>query len=56
MQNEKITIEFDAEKYRALKIFSGKKGINVNDELTDLLEKLYQKNVPTGVKEFIEAE
>lgn len=56
MQNEKITIEFNSEKYKALKTFGAKKGLNVNNELEDILEKLYQKYVPAPVKEYIETE
>lgn len=52
--NSKITIEFDSEKYKALLKFSAKKNINIEGELCDTLEKLYQKNVPAVVREFIE--
>lgn len=54
MGNSKITIEFDSEKYKALLKFSAKKNINIEGELCDTLEKLYQKNVPAVVREFIE--
>ena len=54
MGNTKITIEFDAEKYKALQKFAGKKDINLEKELTDTLDKLYLKAVPAAVREYIE--
>ena len=54
MGTAKITIEFDAEKYKALQKFTEKKQLNIESELQASLEKLYQKNVPAVVREFIE--
>ena len=53
MGNTKITIEFDAEKYKALQKFAGKKDINLEKELADTLDKLYLKTVPAAVREYI---
>lgn len=54
MEKIKITIEYNAEKYKALSKFAEKKGIDVNGELCAQIDKLYKKNVPTAVQEFIE--
>ena len=53
MGNTKITIEFDAEKYKALQKFAGKKDIDIEKEITDTLDKLYLKTVPAAVREYI---
>ena len=54
MENVKITVEFNAEKYKALEKFAKKKGVDVNAEIMTLLDKLYHKNVPLVVQEYIE--
>lgn len=55
MGTAKITVEFDAEKLKALQKFTEKKNLNIESELQASLEKLYQKNVPAVVREYIEA-
>lgn len=56
MGNVKITIEVDAEKHKALQKFGSKKNLNIEEELSDTFEKLYQKVVPAPVKEYIGSE
>lgn len=56
MGNIKITVEVEAEKYKALQQFGSKKNLNIEKELTDTFEKLYQKVVPAPVKEYIGSE
>lgn len=51
--NNKITIEFDAEKLKALEKFTAKKNIDLKAELVKSLEKLYEKHVPAQVKEYL---
>lgn len=53
MGSVKITIEVEAEKYKALQQFGNKKNLNIENELADTFEKLYQKTVPAPVKEYI---
>lgn len=52
--NTKVTFEFNAEKYKAIEKFSEKKGINIQQELSDFLDKTYKKIVPPQVREYIE--
>lgn len=49
-----VTVSFDEDKLKALKIYLEKKNLNVEDELEQHLEVLYNKTVPAVVKEFIE--
>lgn len=56
MGNVKITVEVEAEKYKALQQFGSKKNLNIEKELADTFEKLYQKVVPAPVKEYIGSE
>lgn len=54
MKKATITISFDEEKLAALKMYLAQKDLKVESELERSLDALYVKNVPTGVREFIE--
>lgn len=54
MKKATISISFDEEKLSALKMYLGQKNMKVEDELEKALDVLYSKNVPAGVREFIE--
>lgn len=54
MKNTSITISFAEEKLSALKMYLDQKNIKIEDELEKSLETLYSKNVPAGVRDFIE--
>lgn len=54
MKSINITIAFDDEKLTALKRYMGKKELDLNHELTDVLVKLYEKYVPAPVREYID--
>ena len=54
MKNACVTIEFDTEKMGALRIYLEQKQTTIEDELSKELETLYEKNVPSGVKNYIE--
>lgn len=54
MRKTSITISFDEEKLSALKMYLEQKNMKVEDELEKSLDTLYTKNVPAGVRDFIE--
>lgn len=54
MKKTSITISFDEEKLSALKMYLEQKKMSVEDELERFLDILYTKNVPTGVRDFID--
>ena len=54
MKKATITISFDEEKLSALKMYMEQKGNNVEGELEKSMESLYTKNVPAGVRNFID--
>lgn len=54
MKKTSITISFDEEKLSALKMYLEQKKMSVEDELERVLDILYTKNVPTGVRDFID--
>ncbi len=54
MKKTSITISFDEEKLSALKMYLGQKDMKVEDELEKSLDTLYAKNVPAGVRDFID--
>lgn len=54
MKKATITLSYDEEKLSALRLYLGQRETQVEDELTKALDTLYAKNVPAGVREFIE--
>ena len=53
MKKVTISISYDEEKLAALKLYLEQKGTQVENELTNALEVMYSKNVPSGVRDFI---
>ena len=53
MKKATVTISFDEEKLAALSMYLEQKNNKVETELEKALETLYAKNVPAGVREFI---
>ena len=49
-----VTVSVNAEKLAALEMYLGQKNLNLSDELERFSEQLYQKYVPSNVREFIE--
>jgi len=49
-----ITISYDEERLSALKMYLDQKNMKVEDELEKALEALYTKNVPAGVRDFLD--
>lgn len=49
-----VTVNVDAEKLTALDMYLGQKNLNLSEELEKFSEQLYQKYVPSNVREFIE--
>jgi hypothetical protein len=56
MLNKTITVDFDADKLKALRFYAAKKGVDVEAELLESLQKSYEKLVPAATREYIEAE
>ena len=54
MKKTAITITFDEEKLSALKMYLDQKNMKVETELEKALDILYTKNVPAGVRDFID--
>lgn len=48
-----VTVSYDEDKLKALKIYLEKKNQNVEDELETTLDILYTKTVPSAVREFL---
>ncbi len=49
-----VTVSVDAEKLAALEMYLGQKNLKLSEELEKFSEQLYQKYVPSNVREFIE--
>lgn len=54
MKLKRIIVNYDAEKLKAIEIFSPKDDNEIEKQLTDYLEKLYQKVVPQPARTYIE--
>ena len=49
-----VTVSINAEKLTALEMYLGQKNMKLSGELEKFSEQLYQKYVPSNVREFIE--
>jgi len=54
MKKDTIAISLEAEKLRAIKKYMEKKDADLQMEMADQLQKLYEKYVPTNVREYID--
>ena len=54
MKNTTLTITFNTEKLDALFFHMGKKDANLQEELNDIIQKLYEKYVPLATREYID--
>ncbi|MEG0778744.1 MAG: DUF6103 family protein, partial [Oscillospiraceae bacterium] len=52
MKQESISISVAAEKLRATKKYMEKKELSIEKQLADAIQKLYEKHVPTSVREY----
>jgi len=55
MSETELKILFPTEKLDALRFFISKKGLTVEQELKDYLDKTYEKLVPAHVREYVES-
>lgn len=53
MKKISISVSYDEEKLSTLRLYLEQKGIQIEEELTKSLDALYAKNVPAGVREFL---
>lgn len=54
MKKETVTIQIEAEKLRAVKRYMEKKDADLEQELGDQIQRLYEKFVPASVREYID--
>lgn len=54
MKKTTVSISCDEERLSALKMYLSQKNMQVENELGKAFDTLYSKNVPAGVREFIE--
>lgn len=55
MKQGTVTIKFDEEKLNAVKQYMEKKDADIDAELSDVINKLYEKYVPQAVREYIDS-
>lgn len=53
MKKDTVTFTYDSEKLAALKIYMAQKNIRLEDELEKSAEGLYNKTVPSNVRDYI---
>ena len=54
MKNTTLTLSFNTEKLDALTFHMGKKDADLQGELNDTIQKLYEKYVPQATREYID--
>jgi hypothetical protein len=55
MRKATVQIQYDTEKLCAIRQYMGKNDIALDNELDDVMQKLYEKHVPAPVREYIES-
>ena len=54
MRQATVTVSYDEKKLDALRKYLEKKGIDFEDEMVKSIDTLYNKNVPSAVKEYLD--
>lgn len=54
MKSATLTVSFESEKLDALTYHMGKKDSDLQAELNDTMQKLYEKHVPQTTREYID--
>jgi len=54
MKKSNITISYDEEKLNAIRLFLTQKNLDLDAELTSVLDSFFKKHVPSSVRDFIE--
>ncbi len=54
MKKTVVKVSLNAEKLRAVESYMEKKEVNLEEELVDQVQKLYQRYVPANVREYID--
>ena len=54
MKKANITLKMEAQRLEAAKRYMEKKEVDLEGELADQLQKLYEKHVPINVREYID--
>ncbi|WP_053956318.1 DUF6103 family protein [Inediibacterium massiliense] len=54
MKKATLTLTFEKEKLNALEFYMEKKDAELQNELSDIVQKLYEKYVPQPTREYIE--
>ena len=54
MKNTTLTVTFNTEKLDALTFHMGKRDADLQTELNDTVQKLYEKYVPQATREYID--
>ena len=54
MKKTTIGVAFDEEKTAATRLYMKQKNMSLEEELAKAMETIYTKNVPSGVREFID--
>lgn len=54
MRQATVTVSYDEKKLDTLRKYLEKKGIDFEDEMVKSIDTLYNKNVPSAVKEYLD--
>lgn len=54
MKKVTVTVQYDEEKYKAVKMYLEKKGKNLDDEIASFIDTLFTKHIPATVREYFD--
>lgn len=55
MKQTTFTVKYDEEKLNAIRQYMGKKNVDFEGELAEVMGKMYEKYVPQAVREYIDS-
>lgn len=54
MKKVTVTVQYDEEKYKAVKMYLEKKGKSLDDEIAGYIDTLFTKHIPATVREYFD--
>jgi hypothetical protein len=54
MKKVSVTIQYNEEKLNALRLFLSQKNLDLDNELSGFIEKLFSRHVPQNVRDYLE--
>ena len=54
MKKITVTVQYDEEKYKAVKMYLERKGKSLDNEIANFIDSLFTKHIPATVREYFD--